>query len=228
MECKIVVVEPKYQMNIGYIARVSKNFGIRKLFIVNPRMKVTGKSAVKFAKHAKELLDNARVYGSVEDATRDCDVVIGTTGIWRKARKAFKRISTLDKALARVSSIRNAKRVAILLGRDDTGLNAKEVEMCDIVAYIGTDNDYPVLNISHALAIMLYELTRKRFSFEYSGLSNRRRSRKELDYLFRIFGKTMEGKRVRDKRAVMNAFKRIIYLSQPNDQEIHALITALK
>lgn len=228
MECKVVVVEPKYQMNIGYIARVSKNFGVRRLFVVNPRMKISGKSAVKFAKHAKELLYGAKVYGSADAAVRDCDIVIGTTGIWRKAGRTFSRILTLDKALSKISRVRNARRVALLIGRDDTGLNSHEMEMCDMVAYIGTDKEYPVLNISHALAIMLYELTRKRFSLEYAGMSNRRRSRKEMEYLFRVFRKNMEGKRVRDKRAVMNAFKRIICLSQPNDQEIHALITALK
>ncbi|MDE1823280.1 MAG: RNA methyltransferase [Candidatus Micrarchaeota archaeon] len=228
MELKVIVVEPKYQMNLGYIARVSKNFGIKRLFLVRPRAKVNGRSSVKFAKHARDLLEGAKVYGSIDEAARDCDMIIGTTGIWRKAGRTFSRISLLEDALKRINRIKGSKRAALIIGRDDTGLSSEEIEMCDIVAYIGTDDGYPILNISHALAIMLYELTRQKFSLAYKDLSNRRSSSKELRYLFKTFGKNMEGKRVRDKRAVMNAFKRIIHLSQPNDQEIHALITALK
>ena len=56
---KLVIVSPKYQMNIGYIARIAKNFGIEKLHIVKPRANINGKKAIMFSKHAHELLENA-------------------------------------------------------------------------------------------------------------------------------------------------------------------------
>ena len=52
MRFKIIIVEPKYQINIGYIARVSMNFGIGKLYFVKPRAKLTGSKAIMFSKHA--------------------------------------------------------------------------------------------------------------------------------------------------------------------------------
>ena len=83
MRFKIIIVEPRYQINLGYMARVSKNFGVERLFLVNPRTKIGGR-AIMFSKHAKDLLLNAKVYKSLEQAIIGCDIVIGTTGIWRK------------------------------------------------------------------------------------------------------------------------------------------------
>ncbi len=227
MRFKIIIVEPRYQINLGYIARVSKNFGVRRLFLVNPRTKIGGR-AIMFSKHAKDLLLNAKVYKSLEQAVAGCDVVIGTTGIWRKARVSFKDVYMVDKAIERLQKMKGDKIAAILIGRDDTGLKKDEIERCDMVAYIGTNPEYPVLNISHALGIMLYLLNSKNFKPVYDDASARRADRDELEHLFRIFNDTVEKKRIRNKKAVRNIFRRLVYTSQPNRQEIHALISALK
>ena len=52
--------------------------------------------------------------------------------------------------------------------------------------------------------------------------------KKEMEFLFKAFGKLTEGKKIRNRKAIMNTFRRMVYLSQPNRQEIHALITAMK
>lgn len=227
MRFKIIIVEPRYQINLGYIARVSKNFGIKRLFIVRPRTKI-GQRAIMFAKHARELLTEARIYGDLESAISDCDVVVGTTGIWRKARPSFRRIYLVDEMARRLSRIKGDKKVAILIGRDDIGLTKDEISRCDMVAYIGTNPEYPILNISHALGIILYLLSSKGFKPVYGDISSRKTDRKEWDYLFKLFDKLTEKKRIRNKKAVRSIFRRLVYISQPNMQEIHALITALK
>ena len=103
-----------------------------------------------------------------------------------------------------------------------------ELEKCDMITYIGSNPEYPVLNISHALAILLYAFSKEDFSMQYKDISNRMLDEKELSYLFKIFDKNLEGKKIRNKKAVRSVFRRLISLSQPNKQEIHALITALK
>ncbi len=218
-------MEPKYQINLGYIARVSMNFGAERLFFVSPRAKLSGREAVKYAKHARALLDSAVVYRTLKDAVRDCDIVIGTTGLWRKAGVNFGNAYSLDGALRRVSKIGKDKKAALLVGRDDIGLKTDEIEMCDIVAHIETNPDYPVLNISHALAVMLYALTKGNFALE-----NRRESvdRHEYDALLTLIERMIKKKQnIRNKKAVMSAFRRMLALSQPSRQEIHALMTAL-
>ena len=227
MMFKIIIVQPRYQINLGYIARVSKNFGIKRLFLVKPRTRI-GQRAIMFSKHARDLLENAKIYPNLNSAISDCDVVVGTTGIWRKAKVSFKRVYLVGEMLKRISGLGQNKRVAILIGRDDIGLTKEEIERCDMVAYIGTNPEYPVLNISHALGILLYLLNSKSFKPVYDDASSRKTDKKELDYLFRLFDKITEKKRIRNKKAVRGVFRRLVYTSQPNAQEVHALITALK
>jgi len=228
MRFKIIIVEPKYQINIGYIARVSMNFGISKLYFVKPRAKLTGSKAIMFSKHASHLLKNAKVYGSIEEATKECSLVIGTTGIWEKANRTFKRLVLLQDSAAKLKKLDEKAVIGVLIGRDDTGLSAEEVEGCDMVMYIGTSKKYPVLNISHALGLILYEFTKQDFVPLYKGISNRKVERKELEYLFKIFDSSLEKKRIRNKKAVSAVFRRMVRASQPSGTEVHALITALK
>ncbi len=227
MRFKIIIVQPRYQINIGYIARISKNFGVSRLFLVKPRTKI-GERAIMFAKHARDLLAGAKIYPDLESAISDCDVVVGTTGIWRKAKVNFKRIYLIDETIKKISKLKGNKTVGILIGRDDIGLTKYEIERCDMVAYIGTNPEYPVLNISHALGIILYLLNSSGFKPVYDDISNRKLDKKETDYLFRLFDMLIEKKRIRNKKAVRSIFRRLVYISQPNRQEIHALITALK
>ncbi len=228
VEFKIIVVEPRYQINLGYIARVSQNFGVKRLFFVKPRVKV-GKTAIMFSKHARQLLVDAKIYQSFDSSIKDCNIVIGTTGIWKKAGINFKKIYLMEDAIERASKLGKKGTVGIIIGRDDIGLTKDEIAKCDMVAYIGTDQGYPVLNISHALGIILYMLTKSGFRSAYKDFSeNEGVDRKESEFLFRVFDKLIERKKIRNRKAVRNTFRRLVYLSQPNRREIHALITALK
>ncbi len=227
MKFKIIIVEPRYQVNLGYMARVSKNFGIKRLLLVKPRTKIGGR-AIMFAKHAKDLLLNAKVYKDLDSAIGDCDVVVGTTAIWRKAGATFKRLYLMEDAIKKLSKMKGDRSAAILIGRVDLGLKKDEIERCDMVAYIATNPEYPVLNISHALGIILYLLNSKDLKPAYEGMSNRKVDRKEMEYLLKTFSGIVEKKRIRNKKAVKDTFRRLVCLSQPNAQEMHALITALK
>jgi tRNA/rRNA methyltransferase len=230
MRLKLIIVEPKYQINLGYIARVSKNFGISRLFIVSPRAKLKGNKAIMFSKHASDLLKNAKIYHNFDESIKDCDMVVGTTGVWRKAKATFNRIFLLDDAISRITKVsrRNAV-VGLVIGRDDIGLTPEELEKCDMVAYIGTNEQYPVLNMSHALAIMLYVLTKSNFKGLNTELPHENPEKKEMKHLFYLFDRiTEKNKGIRNKKAVKSIFRRLIYNSQPSKQELHALITALK
>ncbi len=204
------------------------NFGIKKLYFVKPRAKLTGSKSIMFSKHASSLLKNAKVYGSIAEATRECTIVIGTTGIWEKANRTFKRIFLLQNSAQKLKRFGKEAVIGILIGRDDTGLSAKEIEECDMVMYIATDKNYPVLNISHALSLILYEFTKQKMLPIYKDISSRKVERKELNYLFKIFDSSLEKKRIRNKKAVSAVFRRMVSASQPSGTEVHALITALK
>jgi tRNA/rRNA methyltransferase len=229
MSLKLIIVEPKYQVNLGYIARVAKNFGVRRLFFVNPRVKLNGKTTTMYAKHAHGLLETSRVYGDFDSAVRDCDIVVGTTGIWMKARSDFRRVYLPDQLVRKLKRIANEKsRIALVIGRDDIGLTKEELEKCDLITYIGTDPEYPVLNISHALGIMLFVLTKSGFDAEYREVLAEKPEKKELEALLSMVDRTIAKRKIRKKEAVKRTFRRVLALSQPTRHEVHALMMIFK
>ena len=226
MKVKLIIVEPKYQINLGYIARVASNFGIRKLYVVRPRAKLTGEKAKMFAKHAYALLQNAKVYDDFASATRDCSFLIGTSAVWRKGHR-IGSVYFADEAVNKAKAMKGV--VGIVLGRDDTGLNKEEIEKCDMLAFIGTDPRYPVLNVSHALAIFLYLIKKQEMHFLYKGIGKREQAGlDEAEMLFTIVSKMISKKKIRNKRAVLSVFRKVIRAVQPSATELHALISALK
>lgn len=225
---KLIIIEPKYQINVGYIARVAKNFGIKRIYFVAPRAYLRGKTATKYSKHAHELIENALLYKSFDQAVKDCDILVGTTGMWRKASTNFRNVLLPRQLANRLKKIGRGRRVALIIGRDDIGLTKEELEKCDLITYIGTNSEYPVLNISHALSIMLFVLTERKYGDEYDQLASNKAQKAEVDALLKIFSKSIKGKKIRNKKAVNLAFKRLVALSYPTRKEVHALMTALK
>jgi tRNA/rRNA methyltransferase len=219
-QIRVVCIEPKYQVNLGYVARVMKNFGIEDLALVRPRCKHTGKNAVKYSKHAHELLRNARIYKNLEKAARG--ITIGTTGIWEKSDRTFNNIYSLSE-LRNMKGWAKSRYVTVVLGRDDTGLNRDELAACDAIVFIGSSKSYPVLNISHALAIVLYELTMPGFSKEYrfARFRSDEADQKRLATLFDMMVRKRGN--IRDKRAVSAAFRRVVRRAMPTRKEINAI-----
>lgn len=154
-QIRVILVKPEYQQNIGYCARAMKNFGFGDLWIVGGP--TIGEEAVRYSKHAVDLLENAKLVGKIEAAISGCSVVIGTTAIEAAGRNVL-RNSITPKELAKLISKNNAK-VALLMGSEGKGLSAEDLEACDIIVRIPANEEYGTLNISHALAILLYELS---------------------------------------------------------------------
>ncbi len=223
MQLKLIIISPKYQMNVGYIARVAKNFGISRLFFLNPRANIHGNKSIMYSKHAVDILKSAKVYKSFDSAVSDCDLVIGTTGIMRRGPR-FDNICTPEKALA--LSEKRGGTAALLIGRDDTGLSVEELGKCDLLVNIGSNADYPVLNISHALAVLLYVFTKK--AFDRGVPKADRPNEKELNALLSMFRSMTEGKKIRDRKGVEVIFRKMVRRSTLNRHELHALMTAFK
>jgi TrmH family RNA methyltransferase len=218
---KLVVVEPVYQINLGYIARTAMNFGIKRLYIVKPRCNHTGSAAIKYAKHARRLLLNAKICGSIGEATAGT-FRIGTTGIWRKSGKAFNNIYSVDRICKMAEKESRSRGVSLILGRDDTGLSKDELAMCDATAFIQTDKNYPVLNISHALAILLYSFTKNEDRYDFD--SEVYADAKEIGHICKLFRMSIRNRKdIRDKKAVAMAFSHITSRSCPTKKELRAI-----
>ena len=161
MNLRVVLVEPKYDGNIGSVARAMKNFSFDDLVLVSPcSIDDFGRA---MASHAKDLLEKAQKVSALEEALNDTDLVVGTTGkrMGNEQRhlRLHMRVPCLSpKELAEKIDGKDGT-IALLLGREDCGLTDEELAVCDIVVSIPTSADYPIMNISHAAAVLLYELS---------------------------------------------------------------------
>jgi tRNA/rRNA methyltransferase len=151
---RIVLVEPSYEINIGFVARCMKNFGFKELYIVNPES--FGDLAIKFSAHASDILKNAVICKDLKEAIKDVDLVIGTTSNIGNDRN-LRRIAI---PITEIRPVAEKNKVAVLFGNERTGLKNEQIDLCDILVYIPTSDEYPSLNLSHAVAIFLYEMRR--------------------------------------------------------------------
>ena len=150
-----VLVEPKFAGNIGFIARSMANFGINELILVNPCD--LGDDAYRFAKHARPIIENAKIVTTLEEAADGLDLMIGTSGVLTENERKFNRHPMNPKEFAEF--IRKKKgRIGLVFGREDQGLNNDEIARCDALINIPTHENYQIMNISHAATIIFYEL----------------------------------------------------------------------
>ncbi|WP_245747989.1 RNA methyltransferase [Methanolobus profundi] len=157
MDLRVVLVEPLYQGNVGSVTRAMKNFGFSDLILVNP-CKLEGEARA-MSSHARDLLESARKVSSLEEAIEDCSIVIGTTGIAGSRFDLHLRVPgyTPGEMKDRLSGIDG--KVAVLFGREDNGFTKEELKKCDMIMTIPTSDVYPVMNLSHAVAVVLYEFS---------------------------------------------------------------------
>jgi len=160
-DVRIVLVCPEYNVNLGFVARAMKNMGFSNLFLVRPKADKKSLDARKYAKHAQDLLKKSVTVSSLDEAIQGCSLVVGTTGIQKRGNQCLRSPVPLREFAERASKRRG--KLAILIGREGTGLAQSEIKKCDFVATIPANPEYPVMNISHALAVILYEL---RYSLE--------------------------------------------------------------
>ncbi len=164
----VVLVQPETAANIGSISRVMKNFNFKNLIIFNPTEHVNEIHSYQtqgYAMHGKDILFNSEIIilrdsdnhlTEFENFLRKFDLVIATTAKGRHYRN-ITRTSIFPEDLDLPTSKRPLK-IAILFGKESRGLTNEEVSLSDISVRIPTHEDYPTLNISHACAIILYEL----------------------------------------------------------------------
>lgn len=153
---RIVLVETFHPGNIGATARAMKNMGLSQLYLVSPRV-FPDPEAESRAAGAKDLLTDAVVVSSVEEAISDCQLVIGTS-----ARERSYNLPLLDVERSAEIAVKESDsgQIAILFGRETMGLNNEEMLLCNRHLYIDANPDYPVLNVAQAVQLVCYELYR--------------------------------------------------------------------
>jgi TrmH family RNA methyltransferase len=151
----IVLVAPIYEGNVGFCARVMKNFGFDRLVLIDPCP--LGNEAKARASHAQDVLAAAETC-SIEDVFSRSNIVVATTGTVSKSVCHAMRMPFYSPKELRERVKAADGRISILFGRENWGLNNEEVRRSDMICTIPTAEEYPILNLSHAVGIVCYEL----------------------------------------------------------------------
>lgn len=151
---RIVLVETSHPGNIGAAARAMKNMCLGRLDLVSPQ-RYPSEEASSRASGADDLLARARVHATLDQALRGCRLVVGTSA--RSRRVAWPVLSPREAAERLVAESQQGE-VALVFGREQSGLSNGELDRCNFLVHIPTNPAYSSLNLGAAVQLLSYEI----------------------------------------------------------------------
>lgn len=211
--------------NVGFLARTMANFGLKNLVLINPcELK---DDAYYQSMHARKIVETAEIYDTLDHflESKNIDFIIGTTGAPGGSYN-LSRIPIKPEELGKKINPNN--NTAILFGREGDGLSNSEIDKCDIVVSIPTDPSYPIMNITHAAAIILYEIFKNKNEFPKEGLKESTSIEKE--YLIKNMENIIERLNIPNhkKNNGLKTFKNIINRAFITGREAHTFMGILR
>lgn len=172
----VVLVDPQVPENIGLAGRVMKNTGFSSLVLVGspPENK-----SLQVAKRARDIVSQARVCASLDQALADSCFVFGTT---RRSRE-YKTIYDIHAVLPQLVASASRRKVSILFGKEDFGLSRRELECCDSIFYIPAAEKFPSYNLAFSVGIVCY-LIFDYCSYLFAGASLDLARKKDIEPLY--------------------------------------------
>ena len=151
---RIVLVETSHPGNIGAVARAMKNMCMTELYLVQPKIFPSADATAR-ASGADDLLANAVICESIQEAIADCEVVIGAS-----ARSRSISVPELPprECAEKMAVEAQDKKIAILFGRENSGLKNHELDLCQSLLSIPCNPEYSSLNLAAAVQVVCYEL----------------------------------------------------------------------
>ena len=231
MPIGIVLVEPRHHINVGYVARIMKNFGVSRLLMVNPIYDM--EEARRYAMHGYHILETA-TSTNFEELRRNSRMLVGTTALKASSRLNIVRDTVSPIRLAElIYDIPKKENIYIVFGREASGLMNSELQMCDIVLTNDTGTDYTTMNISHALAIILYEITKRDLQHPTSRVTVRnpkiaRRQETEMLIAYAAKAAEMAGYDIHKRPLLDSALKRLLAKSNPTSKEVMLVVSLFR
>ena len=152
---RIVLVEPQEAGNVGAVARVMKNFGFEDLWIAGQHPELLP-VAGWWASGADDLLQRVTFVPTLFDAIRDAHLVVATTSSRGRTTPAD---FTPAQLAERFASLPDGQTLALVFGREDSGLTREELLMCGRTAVIPTSPGFPTMNLAQSAGVFCYELS---------------------------------------------------------------------
>lgn len=152
---KIILVETSHTGNMGSAARAMKTMGISQLYLVNPIVKPDSQ-AMSLAASASDIIKNAHIVASLDEAIADCQLVIGTSA--RSRHLQWPHLSSREGGAKMAQLAQQGGKVALIFGRERVGLTNDELQKCHYHVSIPANPEYSSLNLAMSVQILCYEI----------------------------------------------------------------------
>ncbi|BCK02526.1 tRNA (cytosine(32)/uridine(32)-2'-O)-methyltransferase TrmJ [Vibrio cholerae] len=223
---KVVLVGTTHSGNIGSAARAMKVMGLSQMVLVDPQCQVDAQ-AIALAAGASEIALNAQIYPTLEAAVADCGLVVGTS-----ARSRTLEWPMLDprECGEKLISEANQHSVAMVFGRERTGLTNEELQLCHYHVCVPANPEYSSLNLAMAVQLLSYEVRMAYLALQQSSQSSTLQEEyprhQELErfyaHLEQVIMQT-EFISAQQPGQVMNKLRRMFTRARPEAQEINIL-----
>lgn len=196
------------------------NFDFKKLILINPCD--LNDECYARAKHASEILDNAEIFDSFSKIPEKLDYLIATSSIDYESEKKHLRNPVYPEDLTKKIFELNCK-TGLVFGREDYGLFNEEIKKCDIMVRIPTSENYDSMNLSHSVAVLLYNIFIKK---DFKPVETRKMNGLEKEKLFMFFETLIDEIEIPEhkKEKTIIMFRRLIGRSMPSTWEFHRLM----
>ena len=227
---RIVMVGTTEPGNIGAAARAMKNMSLSRLFLVNPN-KYPSAAATARASGADDVLSNAVVCSSLEEALEGVHLVIGASARQRNIK--WKQMDVLDTCKEIQKTLaKSRQQVAVIFGTENSGLTNKELDLCHILMTIPGNPDYFSLNVASAIQVFAYQYFVSNIQVDFESTENELASFKELEgfyvHLEQVLDHIDYFDENRPKSLLMRRLRRLFSRSYPEKEEVAILRGILK
>ncbi|EGR0078704.1 tRNA (cytosine(32)/uridine(32)-2'-O)-methyltransferase TrmJ [Vibrio cholerae] len=223
---KVVLVGTTHSGNIGSAARAMKVMGLSQMVLVDPQCQVDAQ-AIALAAGASEIALNAQIYPTLEAAVADCGLVVGTSARSRTLEWPMLEPRECGEKLI---SEANQHSVAMVFGRERTGLTNDELQLCHYHVCVPANPEYSSLNLAMAVQLLSYEVRMAYLALQQSSQSSTLQEEyprhQELErfyaHLEQVIMQT-EFISAQQPGLVMNKLRRMFTRARPEAQEINIL-----
>jgi TrmH family RNA methyltransferase len=188
----IVLVSPQIPDNIGLAARVLKNTSFRNLSVVTQSIPL---KSFEVAKAARDTLEAAKVFSTLEEAVGNSSFVFGTS---RRVRE-YKFVYSFNDIKHLIVALASRQKISIIFGQEDCGLSAASINLCDSIFYLPANPDFLSYNLAMSVGITAFEifnLVNELKFISHFKLAPRKEIDSLFDYLKEILSPTVNKKRI--------------------------------
>ena len=226
---EIVLVNTQLPENLGATARSMLNFQFERLRLINPKFSLDNEKIIPVCAGADKVIKKIKVFEKFSDSIKDFNYVIATSNRVRSQKKneiSFKKLKEI---------ISKNYKVAIVFGPEKSGLDNEDLSLCDYTIKINSNQKFSSLNLSHAVAIVCYNLftllLKKSDSNNEKYIENVAKKNELLSF-YKILEETLDTSNffnVKErKKIIFQKIKNIFCKYKMSSEEVRILISIFK